>query len=201
MAKIFAVSGVAGAGKSSVLEELVRRGYKVDDYKVSRAVQTEMGFSSLADATRTPDDVIKFQQTVLNKKYDREKFLDDTFGDNEIIFTERSFMDIAVYNEIWFSKFLENKQISLQNFLVWVAEYSLSCYQYQRVYSGVIYLPMMECVKFQEDAHRAPSEVSETTDRLSRVFLESQGSIPHWVLQQQSVSDRATEIENFIHTI
>jgi len=203
VAKIFAISGVAGSGKSTVLEELRNRGYFVDDYKVSRAVQQELGFTSLAEATKTLSDIKLFQKTVFNKKYERETFLHSSMGENDVILTERSFADISVYNELWFRRLLNKEgRITASEFFENVTSYSIKCNEYQKVYSGILHLPMMECVKYEVDPSRAPSELDEQTDTLLRAFICGKTPcLPYHIISKASVSDRADEIENFIHNV
>ena len=52
MSLVIGISGPQGAGKSSLLKELSARGYYVDNFKVSRQVQSDFRFDSLEQAIK-----------------------------------------------------------------------------------------------------------------------------------------------------
>ena len=96
MIKLVGVSGAQGAGKSTLLEGLKAKGWAVDSFKVSRAVQKKLGWDSLE---RVMDDVHtmqRFQEEVLHQKLLRD-FDMGRLETSGVVLTERTFADIAAY--------------------------------------------------------------------------------------------------------
>ena len=114
MSKIIGITGPQGCGKGTTINTIgdvfPNDQIYIDDFKVSRWVQKEMGYSTLAEATSTYEKMIKFQKMVLNKKIESLstfKNLTSTF-----VLTERTFADIYAYTDLWISKFVLSGEVS-----------------------------------------------------------------------------------------
>ena len=90
---LFAVAGSQGSGKSSVLAGLESRGYEVMQRKISRSVLADWNVTLEEVNTNLPLS-LKFQDEVVKRKAEDE--CQAVVSDN-IVFTERSYMDSFVY--------------------------------------------------------------------------------------------------------
>lgn len=200
MAKLhIPISGAQGGGKTSLLAELKKRGYHVDDFKVSRAVQFKLGWASLEHVMESPQTMMAFQEQVFNEKLQNDRTLH--LSSNTVTFTERSFADIVAYTCTWMWRFVDRGDIELDEAIAWLAEYTKGCTAAQtEIYDGVILLPMMGHVVFQEDPHRAKKEdirpVYETLER----FMEMPAFInfPKLVVTAKTIEERADQVETWI---
>lgn len=197
-----ALSGAQGGGKSSLLAELSRRGYDVDQFRVSRAVQSQLGWESLDRVMESPRTMMEFQEEVYQQKYANDRALH--FNSNVYTFVERSFADIAAYTTTWMWKFVDRGDISLNEAMGWLSGYLKRCALAQReVYSATIILPLMEHVVFENDPHRAKKEdVDEVFENLQR-FLDLPDFLtqPKLLITTRTIEERADQVEAFVRKL
>lgn len=195
---IIGLSGAQGGGKSSLLNELQTRGYTVDAFRVSRAVQAELGWESLDRVMDSPDTMMAFQDEVFNQKLKN----DIAFAkSDEVILTERTFADIYAYTATWTYKFIDSGSLDVQTGLTWLTGYSVRCEQAQAdTYKAALLLPMMSHVVFENDPHRAKQEDVEVVyERIEDFCVRcSFKGVRRFFVTEKSIADRATQVEGFI---
>lgn len=198
--KIVAISGAQGAGKTTLLEELRNRGYHVDDFKVSRSVQKQLGWKTLLDATSTWNNMVAFQEEVLLQKYRNDRSL--ISSGKETVLTERSFADIFAYAQYWAWELVNRGEQTFPKTSTWVSEYLQKCLKAQReCYDGLILLPLMDHIVFQDDPNRAARHFSETVFEEMVEFSKMGDSISCFPLYEKSIEDRAKATINFIEML
>lgn len=116
------ISGAQGSGKSTILAELQKRGYEVVERKTSRSILTDWNMS-LDEINNDPELSKKFQVEILDRKISDEL---DAVNSNNVMFTERSYMDLFVYTLINLGKFNEHDE--------WINWYYDQCIKAQRAY-------------------------------------------------------------------
>lgn len=209
MAKLIGISGPQGSGKTTLLGALNRidDGILVDDFKVSRSVQEELGWVSLMEHVQ--DDVHKmlhFQSRIIELKTARDEHnLQRT--DADVIITDRTFIDILVYTRIWMQKFLSNnpnRTNASDDVFEKVITISKLGFKGQASYDGIIYVPFMNHVKWENDLNRAPEEHITTFEDYAAEIMDAFKQIintPTCFITSKTVKDRAAETINFIKTI
>ena len=197
---IVGISGAQGGGKSSLLNKLKEWGYKVDDFRVSRAVQAELGWDSLERVMDTPDTMMAFQEQVFKQKLKNDGVLAKA---DELVLTERTFADIYAYTCLWMGKFIQHGVIDQTEGTVWLADYRVKCLNAQiDVYSGTLLLPLMPHIVFENDPHRAKQEDAEKVYKLiTRFTYGLADEVPFYKITQESVVHRATEVEHFLKVV
>ena len=93
--KVVGISGAQGGGKTTLLDQMKVLGYQVDDFKVARSVQEELGWASLNHVTTSIDVMIDFQTRILEAKALNDRQLKEK--GNGVILVERTFADIYAY--------------------------------------------------------------------------------------------------------
>lgn len=201
MARLVAVSGAQGAGKTTVLTMMKARGWVVDDFKASRQVQADLGMSSLQDVMSSVPTMLKFQNAVLEVKKQREEYLASLAGD--IILTERSFADIAAYTTHWCWQHVDDKNWDFFTASRWLTPYIAECAEAQQVYSGVILVPMMPVIKWEDDPQRADRwSVDSIFEDITSFVQRTQPDINRRLLiSTQMVEDRVAQIEKFLEAL
>lgn len=125
---LLAVSGSQGAGKTTVLNELTKAGFKVIERKTSRSILSDWGVT-LAEVNNNPALTIKFQEEILKRKLEDEA---EAVNSSDIWFTERTFTDLFVYALVALGKDNEYSE--------WLDEYYEKCKYAQESYDAVFYL-------------------------------------------------------------
>jgi predicted ATPase len=207
--KIVGLSGAQGGGKTSLLNELEKRGWAVDRFKVSRAVQAQLGWETLGRVMDSFETMKEFQQEVWQQKFNNDLALSQTPGartidaKGHVILTERTFADIFSYTCLWSRKFLEAGHPQPHEVLDFLPPYSTKCAEAQNlVYSGVILLPLMDHIVFEDDTHRASREdVEEVYAGVQTFMAKRAGEIPLMTITAKTVSDRADEVETFLRKL
>lgn len=202
MAKIVAVSGAQGAGKSSLLAEMQSRGYKVDDFKVSRHVQEKLGAESLAEAVGSPYAMQHFQDEVYAHKFSRDALL--ATDEASIILTERSFSDIYCYTQEHTFRFIGEDRLDKRLALSWLTNYRKLCIEAQlKCYAGVVLLPLMPHVVWEPDRRRAPRHGAERVYEEMEIFCERSDFLrmPTLKITSITVSERADQLEKFLRKL
>ena len=172
MVKIFAVTGPASSGKSTLLNALQEKGLMVNSFKVSRSIQSILGYVNLADALETPESMIEFQETVLEVKYQNDMKLLN--GTEDLVLVERSFADIYAYTELHTMNFVERGMMDSTDADDFLFNFLDKCVAYQAIYSGIIAVPPMQEIEFVSEAQRgAQADVMTTWDTME-AFLSEQ---------------------------
>lgn len=199
MSIVIGLSGPQGAGKSSLLKELGARGYYVDDFKVSRKVQADLGWDNLDRVMDNPYAMMDFQNKVFEQKLERD--LKNKERRPEYVLTERSFADISAYTTLWTWKFEFDKRLKAYEVLEFLADYTSKCVRAQQeVYGGTILLPWMDHIQFEQDFHRAKyTDIRLFYTKLLE-FMQARDLQCHNILtiSAASVEDRADQVDNFL---
>jgi len=153
MSILVAVSGTHGSGKSSILNGLASK-FEVDDYKVSRAVQAELGVENLQELITSFYKMKAYQDKVFEYKWARDSAIATNGLDDKIVLTERSFFDIAAYTEVWLSRY---KKLSADQ-QMWWENYKAKCIEAQHIYSGLVIVHAHPNIDFELDPNRADEE-------------------------------------------
>lgn len=125
---LYAISGAQGQGKTTVLKEIEKKGYKVTQNKTSRSILSEWGYT-LNEVNKYNPLTVKFQEEILRRHNDFNKWAIDS---DEIVFCERSYADIFTYALFVLGPFNEHS--------AWLSEYYERCKELQLKYTKVFYL-------------------------------------------------------------
>lgn len=197
MRKIYAFSGPQGSGKTTLLNELENRGLKVDDFKASRTVQNILGVT-LEQATHTPEKMMDFQNKILDIKYKREELI--AVDGDELILTDRSFLDIFVYSALWASKAKKTNSFDLEDASIFIRHFADMCSDYQQIYSGIFIVPYSEHITWVDDHNRAKKEDIDSFNNIMKMFIQTHQpqNVPVFYIDALSVSDRADQVLEFL---
>jgi len=209
--KVIGLSGAQGAGKSSMLLELRARGWKLDEFRVSRAVQKQLGWDSLARVMDSVDTMIQFQNEVFEQKLRHDAELAAMVSDerhdrdgsqNSVVLTERTFADIWAYTSMWTWRFHEQNKIGFNEALAFLTPFTKKCADAQtQVYSGVLLLPFMNHITFEDDTHRASrADVDSVYEDVDRFVERKTPNMRKLYITTESVADRATQVETFLRS-
>jgi len=201
--RIVGVSGAQGGGKSSLLNELKLRGYQVDDFRVSRAVQAQLGWDSLDRVMDKYETMKEFQNEVFNQKLRNDSSFKKN-GTPGMILTERTFADIFAYTQTWVYKFIDRGEADEVEGLQWLTSYYKKCQSAQlECYAGTILLPLMPHVVFENDPHRAKREDADRVFEEITRFCDVMKYRGHqsFYITEKSVQRRADEMESFLHLV
>lgn len=198
--RIIAISGTQGAGKSTVLQHLGLLGYNVDDFKVSRHVQSQLK-GELKDLIKTFEDVKHLQKMILDAKIEREERL--LCQDLGIIFTERSFADISSYANVWVNDLIKDDYSIYDEAIKFKRDFADYCSDFQQIYAGIVNIPHMEHIEFVDDPHRgAKNKRDEFNVQMNKFFLTLQpSSIPILTITAPDVAERVHQIQDFLRTL
>lgn len=194
MPRIIGVSGTHGAGKTTTLEELKKLGHYVDDFKVSRSVQRQLGWDSLTRVLEHPDTMFEFQNEVLRQKLEHDTALLKL--DAPLIFVERTFADVYAYTALWTWKFVDYKQLSIDAALLAMLDFTKRCQDAQSIYSGVVLLDRAAHVPVVNDPHRAKGDERHYFNNVV-AFTTTTPSIPVHTVTEITPEERALGIQRF----
>jgi predicted ATPase len=208
VAKVVAISGAQGAGKSTILKGLMAQGWHVDNFRVSRAVQAQLGWASLDNVTSSWDTMVQFQEEVLLQKRSQDLRLrfgfDGEPGTPSIVLTERSFADIIAYTTYWTWELVDQQKQTFKEAAAWLSRYHQLCVRAQTdCYEGLILLPYMDAVPWEDDPHRASRGTVNNIYGLVTDFAK-QGDfthIPTLTITETSPEARVTQVANFMRTL
>jgi predicted ATPase len=206
---VVGISGAQGGGKTSMLASIKDRGWQVDDFRVSRAVQAQLGWSVLTNVMETYETMVAFQNEVLRQKYEHDLTLHREPGartidaKGHVVLVERTFADIAAYTQLWTWKFIDRGDVTFTDGMRFLADYSRRCFEaHNRIYDAVVLLPYMSHIPWQNDPNRASREdiasVYESIEMFTKYRIKSSKS---YTISQLTVEDRATEVINFLETL
>lgn len=203
MAQVVGLSGAQGGGKSTLLEGLKQRGWQVDDFKVSRYVQAQLGWPHLNRVMESAETMQHFQEEVLTCKLKRDREL--RWGrPSGVVLTERTFADIQAYTTYWSWELVDARKWTLREASAWLHSYTQRCIEAQKqCYDAVLMLPYMSHMVWNGDPNRASfSSVNIIWENLesftNRFELISQ---PKFYIRAASIEDRVVEVDNYLKTL
>lgn len=208
--KVVGLSGAQGGGKSTMLLELRARGWALDDFRVSRAVQKQLGWDSLDRVMESPHTMMEFQNEVYQQKFANDYKLQQLPGartmdpKGEVILTERTFADICAYANLWSWRFVDSGKLSLGEAIDFLTDFTHRCAKaHNTIYGATLLLPLMSHVEWENDPNRASkADVVSVFEDIER-FIERKAHITHKRLRitAASVADRADQVETFLRTL
>ena len=199
--KVIGLSGSQGAGKSTLLTELTARGWDLDQFRVSRAVQAALGWASLDRVMDAPDTMMAFQEEVFAQKQKNDAALKADPSD-KIILTERTFADIFAYTTRWTWKFVDDGRMTMDAALQFLLPYTNKCKTAQHeIYAGTLLLPLMEHVVWENDPNRAKFEDAALIFEDIENFFERKLAVVHRrkTITGITVAERADQAEYFLN--
>lgn len=201
--KVVGISGAQGGGKSTLLGELKNRGHRVDDFRVSRAVQAKLGWKTLENVMESWYTMIEFQSAVYQEKFDNDLSLRMNES-SDIVLTERTFADIVAYTNLWTWRHLDRGNTTFSEAMEFLLPYTSKCASAQcLIYSGTILMPFMpNVVAWQEDPNRAAlNDVERVFEDVQR-FMETKipADTPILTISSKSVQERADDVEHFLRS-
>jgi len=205
MTKVFGISGAQGAGKSTLLAGLEKRLYVVDNFKVSRAVQEQLGWSSLDRVMDSPESMMEFQRAVFDQKYKNDRaLLQRSKITSDVILTERTFADISAYTSHWVWEFVHTDRLDIEEGLKFLRIFNVDCSAaHTEIYAGTLLLPLMPHVQFENDPNRAKErDASKIYADVFR-FCEKKLSIrhPRFEITAKTTEDRVKQVVTFINGV
>lgn len=194
------ISGPQGSGKGSMMAafQTMETDFRClfDDFKVSRHVQKKMGFSTLSEATDTFAKMIAFQKAVLEEKSDSLEFLRNAVVD--FVITERTFIDIGTYFELWCRKMIDAAQISEKEGHSLSTNFLEKCFKLQhQFFDTTIIVPMMDHIQFEDDPNRAKQN---DVDLFYELFMKNCTICggKFFQISAETITDRAIELRNYL---
>lgn len=202
--KVVGLSGSHGGGKSTLLRELQQRGWQVDDFRVSRAVQQQLGWDSLQRVLDSPETMKQFQDEVFRQKLERDTKLKMEEPSNIIILTERTFADIWAYTSKWTWTFYERGEMTFDECIQFMITFTAKCVDAQNsIYSGILLLPLMNHIQWEDDTHRASKQ--DAVEFFADVELFVRRKMPidtkSLVITGETVEERALQAQVFLESI
>lgn len=197
---VIGVSGAQGSGKSTILNALQVKGYSVDPYKVSRAVQERRQWTGLKTVEQTWEQMVDFQREILEVKIAHDKVLAET---GKTIFVERTLADVVAYSALWAWKFVDRNEVTFDTASKFITEMLAAGLKAQpEIYSGVVVVPLMRHVQWENDPQRASQSdadyvFSEVEEFCRFGHLRNQAPAFH-IIQSATVEDRVAEVETFV---
>jgi predicted ATPase len=198
--KVVGLSGAQGAGKSTLLIELAARGWQLDKFRVSRAVQAELGWDSLERVMDSPNTMMKFQSEVFIQKFKNDQML---LAGEGMILTERTFADILAYTAQWTWGFVNQGKLKLSPAMRFLTNYTRDCTRAQdEIYTGTVLLPYMDHMIWEDDVNRAKlDDVHEVFNSIELFLGVSLPVQPRMKITGKTVQERADEVQTFLETL
>jgi len=201
--KLIGLSGAQGAGKSTLLKALMNKGWDLDQFRVSRAVQASLGWKTLDNVMESPETMMKFQETVFEQKFINDLRL-CTESEAGLMLTERTFADIDAYTTQWTWRFVDNGSMSLNEAFAFLVLFHKKCMDaHLRCYAGTIMLPFMDHVAWEDDPNRAAKNDTHAIYEHIERYMDAREFIAHpkLVVTTKSVDDRVIQTERFLESI
>jgi predicted ATPase len=205
--KVVGLSGAQGGGKSSLLAELQRRGWLVDSFRVSRAVQAALGWDSLDRVKESFETMASFQEEVFFQKHRNDFALHEKAcartmdPKGHVVLTERTFADINAYTNLWTWGFVDNEQVSLAHAIDFLRGYTHDCAEaHAKIYHATLLMPLMDHIPWENDPNRAKREDAQSVYEDIERFVDRKTHImhPRHRITSKSVEERADEVETFL---
>ena len=191
MSKLVSVSGAAGTGKSTLLDNLK---YQVNDFRVARAVLRHFNMD-LYDILKDPKKTMEFQDEILHWKVANDSSLHE---DNEVewTFVERCPADFYAFAKTWKHRF------NSEEYNDWLRQYKEECFNAMRYYDVAILIPPGHFAHV-DDGVRAKADTQEDTHAYLEHFF-----VRRWMhtnfdkprfhfhrLQSRDIIDRVNEVD------
>lgn len=191
MSKLVSISGAAGTGKSTLLDNLK---YRVDQFRVARAVLKHFKMD-LYDILKDPKKTMEFQDEILDWKIANDESLKED-NDVEWTFVERCPADFYAFAKTWQQYFTSTEYDE------WLEDYRSDCFNAMRHYDVAIIIPPGKFAHV-DDGVRAKADTQEITHReldqlLSRRWMHTNFDKPRFHLhrlESSDIIDRVNEVE------
>ena len=126
---LIAIFGSQGSGKTTVINELHKRGFPIVERKTSRSILSDWDVT-LQEVNNNGNLTTRFQdEIILRKMADEKEFAADT---STVYFTERTFADLFTYSLIALGK--DNQYGD------WLNSYYEKCREANQIYLKAFYL-------------------------------------------------------------
>ena len=178
---LLSICGSQGTGKSTLLNALKRNGYHVVQRKTSRSILAEWNVT-LDQVNSTPNLCMKFQDEILERKFQDERRAVEEFGS---VLTERTYVDLATYALISLGS--QNGKSE------WLNEYMTKCATYQKTYDSVIFLPNGKFPLVNDGVRGVNQHYSDLVDHTMARYHQLWTSCPQHTIESVSVDDRVAE--------
>lgn len=122
---VIAISGTHASGKSTLLDALEQRGYRVARFSAPRAAQKDRGKNLEEMLDSGFFDMVEHQRKVLELKVKHD--YEAKSQANGIVFVERSMLDVMAYATLWSSRLLLEGKAHLADHHMWYASYIEQC--------------------------------------------------------------------------
>lgn len=90
---LISIAGSQGSGKSTILNVLADRGFKIVGRKTSRSILSDWGVT-LQEVNNDPELTTKFQDEIIHRKLQDEA---EAAASDDVWFTERTYADLFTY--------------------------------------------------------------------------------------------------------
>ena len=176
---------------------------QVDDFKVSRHVQAQLGFT-LAQAVENPVAMMRFQDAVFSAKYKHDLALSENATDTDVVIVERSFIDVLAYTRLWIDRLSLHHDECVQD---WYRVYEKMAFNAQFLcYSGMAIVPSHPDIPFEHDENRASADTRHQYEQLfTKKFTECmfyvQQPFPFVRLESASRLERVQKTLSFMDSL
>lgn len=148
---IAGISGTHGTGKTTIMNALMLAQQSVDRSQISRTAQSNLGWSTLKDATKTVESTIEFQEAILMAMQERDKKIMDA-GINTTVFVERTPADVYAYAKWWMTNL---HKCRMTHVMLWLNDFRNRCATWHDNYLTTIVVRPHHQIPFVEDPNRA----------------------------------------------
>lgn len=166
---IISMSGSQGQGKTTVLNSMIEKGYKVVEQKTSRSILNEWGYT-LNEVNKYAPLTKQFQEEIIERHF---RSIAPHVDSDEVVFIERSFADIFGYALFALGSFNE--------YSTWLDEYYERCLAYQDKLSHVLYLTGREITPEEDGCRSTNKHFARAVDVQIQDILR--GMVPQGKLQ------------------
>lgn len=189
---LISISGSQGCGKSTILNQLAKFGYKVVERKTARSVLAEFPGMTLEDIYADVNTAMKWQDIILERKIkDEQPYIQN----DELCFTERSYADLFTYAAMAISK---NNHCSN-----WIDAYYNKCKEHNQHYLHTFYIhggkfkPVSDGVRGTNQHYSTMVNVSMYTFLNQMVEMEHKLTDIHELEVNQRISHILTASINY----
>jgi hypothetical protein len=182
------------------------KGWTVDDFRVSRAVQAQLGWQTLDTVMSSAETMVTFQEEVFKQKLERERYLKgvtEKWAPHTIL-TERSFADISAYASNWAWQLVDDSKWTLPEAAQWTYRYRVKCLDAQaECYDGVVLIPLMDEIPWEDDPNRASrTTVNAIFEDIERFVGVSRFiAAPKLRVTKVTVAARINQVEAFLEQL
>lgn len=191
---LIGLTGAHGTGKSTIIKEVKDFGVRVVESSLSRAAQKKLGWDNLSRVEDSFDAMREFQDEILGAMYERDQ---DILGSFHFTLVDRTPADVWAYVELWTHRFKERGEEVDE---VWLRWFKGLCRQMASRYAQQIIVPISEAVPFVAEPGRADLESRDFHEKSVCQFIIT-GGLPHTVLLQTGISERAKKVAILVNTL